>query len=289
MVVPTVGFSSWAFPGEPVTRSIDHALAHDFGALEIALLDPAQFDTDELLPSDEQARAVAQRTAGMRMSVHAPILQISLADLDPAIRDTSVETMRRTIHAAHLMHAEVVVCHLSRRDRNTDVPLAVDESGRGYAAEHLRQLGAEAADAGIVLAVENVGISSRAADRDYAGLCDLVTTVGLDNVGLTLDVGHAHVHSQRCGGVGATARLFNSLTRHYHVHDNDGSADQHLRIGAGSIDFADLIPGWAAGFEGILIMEVFPFHEQDMTTATLASRDNLIDLIRPPNGEGPRG
>jgi sugar phosphate isomerase/epimerase len=276
---PGLGFSSWAFPGESIDRSIDHMLAHQFAALEVALLDPALFGREDLIPAAGQARRVAERTAGLRVSVHAPIDQVSLADLDRGIREESVDTMRRAIEAAHLMGAEVLVCHLTRRQRVPDLPLSVDESGRAYAAEHLRDLGSAAADAGLVLAVENVGISDRAADRDYAGLCDIVDRVALGNVGITFDLGHAHVHRNRCGGVAASAELFGQRVRHYHVHDNDGTGDQHRRLGAGTIDYTALLPWWANGYTGILALEIFPFVETDLDAATLASRKTLTDLL----------
>jgi sugar phosphate isomerase/epimerase len=275
-----MGFSSWAFPGEGIDRSIDHALTHQFAALEVALLDPALFGREDLIPSDDQARRVAERTAGLRLSVHAPIGQVSLADLDRGVREASVGTMRRAIDAAHLMSAEVLVCHLTRKERVPGLPLSVDESGRAYAAEHLHEIGSVAAGAGLVLAVENVGFSDHAADRDYAGLRDIVDRVALDNVGITFDLGHAHVHRDSCGGVAASADLFGRRVRHYHVHDNDGTGDQHLRLGAGTIDYTALLSWWANGYSGILAFEIFPFIETDLDAATLATRKTLTDLLQ---------
>ncbi|GAA2596467.1 sugar phosphate isomerase/epimerase family protein [Actinomadura fulvescens] len=281
MPLPTIAFSSWAFPGEPVDRGIDHALRHGFRALEIALLDPALFDG--LLPSDDQARAVAARTADLRLSVHAPIDQICLADPDPEIRAASADCLRRTIAAAHHMGARVVVFHLIRGTRD-ELPLSADESGRAFAADLIRPLGEEAAAAGVTLAVENIGISSRAADRDYTGLCDLVDTIGLDNVGIALDIGHAHVHDHNGGGLAAAAGLFGSRVCHYHVHDNDGTADQHLRVGGGTVDYAPLLDRWQTDFSGILAMEIFPFVETDLKEAISASQSALTELLTGPVG-----
>jgi sugar phosphate isomerase/epimerase len=280
MSLPSVGFSSWAFPGEDINYSIDHALSHRFVALEVALLDPALFNREDLIPSDDQARKVAIRTNGLRLSVHAPIDQVHLADPEPEVRKESLKTMRRAIDAAHLMNAEVVVCHLSRKTRNSNLPLSADERGRAFALDHLHDLGIAAAGANIVLGIENVGISNRAADRDYAGLCDLVDRIGLDNVGITFDVGHAHVHRDKCGGVATSAELFGSRIRHYHVHDNNGTADQHRCIGSGTIEYSSLLPTWVDGYEGIITMEIFPFIEADLEAGTLASRSTLVNLLK---------
>lgn len=278
MTLPTIAFSTWAFPGEPVDRSIDHAFEHGFAALEIALLDPALFGQDGPLPTDAQARAVAARTADMRLSVHAPINEICLADPDPEVRAASAACLRQTIASSALMGARTIAFHLIRNSRDAALPLSEDAVGRSFARDLIGPLAEDAAAAGITLAVENIGISDRAADRDYTGLCDLVDGLALDNFGIALDVGHAHVHTT---GLAEAAALFGSRICHYHVHDNDGTADQHLRVGAGNIDYACLLPQWQNGFPGILTMEIFPFVETDLDEAISASQTALTNLITP--------
>ncbi|GAA3243440.1 sugar phosphate isomerase/epimerase family protein [Actinocorallia longicatena] len=280
MSLPTIAFSSWAFPGKHIDHSIDHAVEQGFTGLEVALLDPALFDGD-LVPGDAAARAVAARTGGLRLSAHAPIDEISLADPDPEIRAASAGYFRRTIAACHLMGVETVVVHLTRSFRDASLPLSADEDGRAWAADVIRTLAEESADTGITLAIENIGISDRAADRDYTGLCRMIDAIALPNVGMALDIGHAHVHDHAGGGVSAAAELFGERVRHYHVHDNDGGTDQHLRVGGGTADYSALLPRWRDGFPGILAMEIFPFVETDLTEAVTASRTALTALLTP--------
>lgn len=280
MALPALGFSTWAFPGEVINRSIDHALSHQFNALEVALLDSALFGQRDILPSDHQAREVARRTDGIRLTVHAPIVQVSVADLESEVRERSVETLRRTIRAAYEMHAEVVVFHLSRRDPEAPAPTSWREDGILFAAEHVHSLGLIAAEMGIVLAVENVGFSARAADRDYSQLSRIIDQISLDNVGICFDVGHAHFHSSVCGGVDASAALFGPRVRHYHVHDNDGTADQHVRVGAGTVNYRLLLPAWTQGYKGVIAMEVFNYNEANTEIGTLNSRATLESLFK---------
>jgi sugar phosphate isomerase/epimerase len=55
----------------------------------------------------------------------------------------------------------------------------------------------------------------------------------LDNVGVCLDVGHAHI---TVGVAGAIATLGTRIAS-VHVHDNHGLKDEHLWPGDGSIDW----------------------------------------------------
>jgi len=51
-------------------------------------------------------------------------------------------------------------------------------------------------------------------------------------------VGHAHAASP--APVGEWIRVLAPVIRHFHLHDNDGSADLHLLPGDGTIGFPDL-------------------------------------------------
>jgi len=96
--------------------------------------------------------------------------------------------------------------------------------------------------------------------QELDGLCALARTTvaleivdgfaaveswGLPRVGVNLDVGHMHLPEnlealRRFGGLGNLVRSIGEALVHLHVHDVDGGSD-HLEIGTGMVDFADLI------------------------------------------------
>jgi sugar phosphate isomerase/epimerase len=53
-----------------------------------------------------------------------------------------------------------------------------------------------------------------------------------------LDTGHAAVNKNAAELVASLG----DVIAHFHVHDNHGARDEHLPIGAGSIDFAPYVP-----------------------------------------------
>jgi sugar phosphate isomerase/epimerase len=71
-----------------------------------------------------------------------------------------------------------------------------------------------------------------------------------------LDVGHAHAAGP--GTLEALLERFADRLVHVHVHDNDGTADQHAELGLGTLDVdATARALCARGYDGLVTIEVF--------------------------------
>jgi sugar phosphate isomerase/epimerase len=82
------------------------------------------------------------------------------------------------------------------------------------------------------------------------------------DLGLTLDVGHANLNGSENKSISIIEK-FGKLIRHVHLHDNRGGQskddDLHLQIGAGTIDFWEIIESlMGVGYEGTMTLEVKP-------------------------------
>jgi sugar phosphate isomerase/epimerase len=108
---------------------------------------------------------------------------------------------------------------------------------------------------GMGILVENfVGFSAALCVR----LCDEVRA---SNLGIVLDLGHAH-HTPL--DVAAEVRAAAPHLRSLHAHDNHGAAsgDEHLPPGYGTIRWRSVIRTLhEVGYGGPFIMEVIPLHE----------------------------
>ena len=82
----------------------------------------------------------------------------------------------------------------------------------------------------------------------------------LDNVGVCLDLGHAHITV----GVHEAIATFGSRIASVHVHDNHGTKDEHLWPGDGNID-------WTAAVQGLKDLA-------DPPAAVLEINSNLYDV-----------
>jgi len=187
---------------------------------------------------------------GITYLVHMPAMIIALGDLDTTVRHNSIEEVRRAIALAKQINAALITIH----------PTPCRDSEQGSLAQRerlqrdaLNEICADAEGQGVVVAIENMPPRNvyAPAYSSFEGLFVLLEEIG--TLGVTLDVGHANM-----AGVSLCAvvpRLGRRLC-HIHIHDNDGSADQHLPVGRGTVDWHGLIQSLSlSGYAGLLEME----------------------------------
>jgi sugar phosphate isomerase/epimerase len=80
----------------------------------------------------------------------------------------------------------------------------------------------------------------------------------LPEVGLHLDIGHANLQVEE-NTAEELIQAYGARLRHVHLHDNKGgSADLHLPLGAGTVDFVRHVRTLkASGYDGTITLEVF--------------------------------
>lgn len=84
----------------------------------------------------------------------------------------------------------------------------------------------------------------------------------LPELGLHLDIGHANLRVPHNTSE-AICRRYGNRLRHLHLHDNNGESDQHLPLGAGSIDIPSIIRTIKrCGYDGSITLEVFSHDKQ---------------------------
>ena len=91
----------------------------------------------------------------------------------------------------------------------------------------------------LLLAVENV------MEPGPEMLVEIARGVDDPRLGLCLDVGHADTVVSKTPPADWLAPMLPDL-RHVHLHDNHGALDEHLPLGAGTIDFAPILAALAA-------------------------------------------
>ena len=178
------------------------------------------------------------------VSVHAEFdnYDIILCSPNKHVRRASVEALRSTIDLASSLEAPVVTVH-DGVTRSEAPPKVRREALRRSVAD-LAELARRA----------HVTVGSELTD-DF----DLVLDAE-GPVGVTLDVGHVHMHWATAGresdSLGDLIRGLGKRLVHLHVHDWDGQRD-HLAIGAGRIDFTDMVEGLVEiGYDGMLCLEL---------------------------------
>lgn len=179
------------------------------------------------------AKAFLRQHKGPR-SLHAPFFDLNLAAENyPSIRKLTLQILQRIVKRAPELGCEYVVIH-----PNSYSSHIFDIAGtRQRVREALNILVREAEQAGVKLAVENVGFGPTQLfdSQEYISLF-----YEIDGIVALLDMGHAYLNGWDIPRV--IGQLGEKLVA-LHLHDNRGQADEHLPLGRGKINFQ---PVWEA-------------------------------------------
>jgi sugar phosphate isomerase/epimerase len=168
-------------------------------------------------------------------SMHAPLYPdremgragapaVNVLHPEKARRIDGMDEIKRALEAAELIPFSNLVIHLGEREDGWS------QRSIEYAINALEHLGAFAHPLGVRLLVEN--LVSEATTPEH--LIAVLNLGHLNNVGVCLDLGHAHMTVGIADAVATLGQRIATL----HVHDNHAVKDEHLWPGDGSIDWA---------------------------------------------------
>jgi len=167
-------------------------------------------------------------------SMHAPLYPdremgragapaVNVLHPEKARRIDAMDEIRRALEAAEYIPYRNLILHLGERD-DTWSPRTIE-----YSITALEHLSAFARPLGVRLLVEN--LLSEPTTPEH--LLMILEFGHMENVGVCLDVGHAHITI----GVNEAIAALGPRIVSVHVHDNHGLKDEHLWPGDGTIDW----------------------------------------------------
>jgi sugar phosphate isomerase/epimerase len=171
-------------------------------------------------------------------SMHAPLYPdremgraggqgVNVLHPEKARRIDAMDEIKRALETAEQIAFRNLVVHLGERSDGWS-PRTME-----YAEVALEHLAAFAAPMGVHVLVEN--LMSEPTTPQH--LVDILRMSHLDQVGICLDIGHAHITV----GVAEAIATFGDRIVSVHIHDNHGLKDEHLWPGDGTIDWAAAI------------------------------------------------
>jgi sugar phosphate isomerase/epimerase len=214
-------------------------------------LDHVEFKHEYLAGHPETPDPTAVRTLAdsydVTLTYHAPFRDWNTGSYDETIREDSVERVKRTLDAAAEAGAEGVVVHGGSVPER--YPSWVREKAAAAARRSLAECAQYAQLVGVPLCLENQPIHDEkrrytTTPSDLAAMLDSVD-VAEKYLGVTLDVGHANVNGEDWR---TFVEEFGDRIRVCHLHDNDGTADQHRPLPEYE-RFVDAIPADQFVFE----------------------------------------
>ncbi|MBN1294697.1 MAG: sugar phosphate isomerase/epimerase [Candidatus Latescibacteria bacterium] len=211
------------------------------------------------------------------LTLHPP-LDLDMAYPNRAIRRAMIDQYKRVLEFAGGIGVELIAMHPGTMCQqgfsgHPEFPL------RDYIAKKQEQIFADTVEAmseladfcngsGIVLAVENL-IYDYDITSNPQKMNRLIAAINKPNVKSLLDIGHSYL-------LGTAPDIFLSelleCPVHFHIHDNNGSADQHMYPGLGQIDFAAFFTTLLTqDYYGVLMLET----KNDNPEELLATADYL--------------
>lgn len=169
------------------------------------------------------------KNSGRVTSLHGAFIDVNPASSDPAFSDLSRKRCHESCSIAKQLGAKQIVFHASAHPFLRGQYL---DTWAGRSADFYSEL---AETYGLGIRIEN------SQDMDSTPLLKLMQRIRNSDVAVCLDVGHAHYSFD------AVEKWFDVLgeyIQYLHLSDNLGSFDDHLPIGAGSINWEILNGLW---------------------------------------------
>jgi sugar phosphate isomerase/epimerase len=204
----------------------------------------------------------------------------------PEERARNADLIKRSVDLAQRLRSPELCLHpgvateLFSLERK-GVPFETDRFDREHLLDEARRRAIEAiaewadtaAEADLVIPIENECHVHHTVAPTAALVREMVDATGCDNVKVNLDTGHAFIN-------GGMEEEFIILRDHVvHIHLNDGrtpGVSEHLPLGEGLADFAPLVP-FMNTFDGALPLEIYA--PERPAVATLESRDRLNEIL----------
>lgn len=227
-------------PARDVLKEIARAKEFGFDFLDLTLEPPAA-RADRV---DAGRIRSALTVKGLGVIGHTAYY-LPFASAFDAVQAGAIAEAERCLEVFAAVEAPLMNIHLDTRVPGHD-PAFIQRRN----IESLARLLPTAERLGIGLMVEN-------AEGDDADALAPVLDA-LPAVGLHLDIGHANIGAGRRSHTMSLLDRFGSRLRHVHLSDNKGRSDDHLAIGAGTIDWRrELRAVKAAGYADTFTLETF--------------------------------
>ncbi|WP_203363274.1 sugar phosphate isomerase/epimerase [Bacillus sp. REN10] len=239
-------YSDLALLSKDLFENADQLIQHGADKIELLMDGQEWNEMEDLFPE----LAANLQSLPIGYTIHPPAWDINLTSENRATRETAFTEYKKAIEFAGLIRASHVVIHPGF----CFSPVFNKQTAQQRATHYINELCQVAKPRNVKLAIENVGYngSSLFTQEEYTNfLHDIDETAGF-----LIDTGHAHLNNW---DIPQLIKDTKDRLLALHIHDNDGTGDDHLPIGEGTIKWNTLfaaINKYAANCE--LILEYAP-------------------------------
>lgn len=163
---------------------------------------------------------------GPDLSIHGPFMDLCPGAVDAQVRKVTMSRFFHTLDIAEILRPKTVVFHsgYEKWKYGLSIDLWLEKSLQTW-----RPIQKRASEIGVRIAVENIF------EDASANLKALMDEMHSEDFGICFDTGHFNLFSKT--PLEEWMSDLNPYILELHLHDNDGTADQHLPPGEGTFDF----------------------------------------------------
>ncbi len=225
-------------------------------------------DPEKISPKEIQNLKDVLKSLELQISIHATFIDINIASFYPSILKASIERVQSCLTLADKLDAKWVTLHCGHF---LPTPIATLESALKISLNSLKEIASKAEELNLKIGLENkdckIGYRNIFITPEE-GLW-LLKNIEKDCVGFIFDCGHANTCKNK-NDLGDFYKKIEEKVTAIHAHDNDGSFDQHLAVGQGTINFEQILKIKIP--ENIVI-------ECDEEKEIIASKDAITKLV----------
>lgn len=166
--------------------------------------------------------------AGLRVTIHAPFLDLRPGAIDPQIRRVTVTRITQVLDLAVFFRPVSIVCHAAFDERYYP---SGEKQWLCNSLETFQSFLPQVEALNCPICVENVY------EKEPTILRSLLDRVNSPYMRFCFDTGHHNVFAE--APVGFWIDMMSPYLTQLHIHDNQGVNDQHLPPGEGSFPFPD--------------------------------------------------
>lgn len=183
-------------------------------------------DKTELIGS---ITADIKNTGAKRLILHGPFTEIHPAAIDHCARDLGMMRLNQAYEVAAHFGINKMVVHTGW------MPFIYFKSWQAEKGAYFWQKFMEDKPSGFTVCVENV-----LEDEPYM-LLDMMKKISDPRIRLCLDTGHAHAMTVPDIPVEKWIETLGPYIAHFHLHNNDGTGDDHRPFGEGTMDMTNIL------------------------------------------------
>jgi len=252
MPKPKIGLSMLFCLGAPFSSLVKNLRMVNVPYVEILDEGVHRLDAKRL----ETIRKIASEKS-FELTLHAPFVDMNIASPNPILRRTILRQLEKSILYASRLDCRLLVFHPGKRTGISEFYPGLDWQ---LNLESMRYLFDAARRHGVEIAVENVPEPFPFLMKSVDDFSRFYNDFD-DNIGLTLDIGHANVNHQILEFI----QQFPKKIVHIHTSDNDGNFDFHRGIGYGNIDWEKVASAVKKSkYDNIIMLESIDHVEESL-------------------------